>query len=53
MLDGILHNRLQHHAGNNHVQSLWIEIFDDPQLLCAESRDFDIEIVVDELHFLT
>src|SRR6185312_937404 len=52
VFDGVLHQRLQHHAGDNHLQAERIEVFYNPQLFGAEASDFDVKIIVDELHFL-
>src|SRR5437879_2706733 len=52
MLDGVLDDRLQHHAGYDHVQRLRIEVFNDPQLVRSKTGNFDIKIVIDEVNFL-
>ena len=50
MLDGILNQRLQDHAGHVGFERLSIELLGHTQLL-AEADHFDVEIVVDELNF--
>ena len=52
VLDGILHQRLQQHAGHHDVERSGIQFLPHPQLVAPEANHFDIEIVVDELHFL-
>ena len=52
VLDGILDDWLQHHAGNNHIKGLRVEVLHDLQLFRTKTGDFDVEIVVDELHLL-
>ena len=52
VLDGVLHQRLKQHGRNHHFEGLWIQLLDDSQLVAAEAHHFDIEIVVDEFHFL-
>ncbi len=52
MLDGVLHQRLQHHGGHHHVESDGIEVFHHAQFVAPEAHHFDIEIIVDELHLI-
>src|SRR4051794_3397936 len=51
VFDRVLHDRLQHHAGHNHVERLRIEVLDHSQLVGAKSCYLDVEIVVDEIYF--
>src|SRR5882724_7675159 len=50
VLDRVLDQRLQDHAGDVCLERLGIKLLADPELL-AEADDFDVEIIVDELHF--
>jgi len=52
MLDAVFHQRLQQHAGNHGFKRCRIEILDDLELVPSKAHDFNIQIVVDELHFL-
>ena len=48
MLQTIFDNGLQQHTGNERFQSVFVEIFDDVEVIAAEAGDFDVEIVVNE-----
>src|ERR1700739_4947511 len=52
MLDGIFNQRLQQHAGNDHIERSRIDILDHAQLVGAKADHFDVEIIVDELEFV-
>ena len=52
MFDGILHQRLQQHAGDDHIERRRIEFLHHPQLVAPEAHDFNVQIVVDELELL-
>ena len=50
--DGVLDQRLQDHAGNEHVQGLRIDLLADLQLVTPEPDHFDVEVVIDKIEFL-
>src|SRR5580692_8027600 len=52
MFDRILDQRLQQHARDHHIERCGLEFFDNPQLVTAESHDFDVEIIIDKLEFI-
>src|ERR1700756_4087705 len=52
MLDRILYQRLEQHAGYHDIERSRIEFFDDAQFVASESHNFDIEIVIDEFEFV-
>ncbi len=51
MLDRVLHQRLQQHAGHHHVERCRIEFLHHPQFVRPEAHHLNVEIVVDEFHF--
>src|ERR1039458_8964094 len=52
MLDRILHQRLQDHAGHKKVERGRLEFLDHLQLVTPKARHFDIEIIIEELQLL-
>ena len=50
--DSILHQRLQNHAGHEHIQGSRFNFFADLQLVPSEAHHLDIQIVIDEIQFL-
>ena len=52
MLDGVLHQRLQDHAGHEKVERGWLQFLYHFQLVTAEARDLDVEIIVEEFELL-
>ena len=53
VLQRIFHDGLEHHAGNEGVESSLINLLKYLEIFAAETDDFDIEIVVDEIKFFT
>src|SRR5260370_28840835 len=53
MLDAVFDQRLQQHAGHHRLERRRIEILDDLELVPSKTYDFNVQIIVDELHFLT
>ena len=53
VLDRVLHQRLQQHAGDHDVERRSFEFLHHAQLVATEADDFNVEIVVDEFHFFT
>ena len=51
VLDGVFDQRLQNHAGNQMVERGGVKLLHDFQLVAAEARDLDVEIVVEEFEF--
>ncbi len=51
MLDGVLHQRLQEHAGNHHVERGGVEFLHHAELIRSKTDHLNVEIVVDEFHF--
>ena len=49
VLDGVLHQRLQDHAGNQVVERGGVEFLEDLQLLAPEAHHLDIQVVIEEL----
>ena len=52
MTNGVFDQRLENHAGNDHIQSFRINLLADPELVPPEAHDFNIEVVVDEVKLL-
>jgi len=52
VLDAVFDQRLQQHAGNHGFQRRRIEILDHPELVPSKAYDFNVQIIVDEFHFL-
>jgi len=52
VLDAVFNQRLQQHAGNHGFERRRIEVLDDLELVASKAHDFNIEVIVDELHFL-
>ncbi len=50
MLERVLHQRLQNHAGYQMVQRVRFEFLKDFEFVATEAHDFNIEIVVEELN---
>ncbi len=48
MLNGVLDQRLQQHAGNHDIERCRIKFLDHTQFVPPESDNFDVEIVVDK-----
>src|SRR5262249_4440238 len=49
MVDGVFDHRLEQHGGDKGVESFGFDLLEDLQLVAAETDDFDIEVVVDEI----
>ena len=52
VLDGVLHQRLQNHAGHQMIERCRLQFLHDSQLVVAKARDLDIEIVVEKFQLL-
>src|ERR1700674_342795 len=52
VLDAVFDQRLQQHARHHSFQRRGIEILDDLELVPSKTYDFNVQIIVDELHFL-
>src|SRR5690242_8860451 len=52
VLDGVLDQRLQEHAGDDGIERRFVEILDHAQLVAPEAHNLDVEVVVDELELL-
>jgi len=52
VLDAVFDQRLEQHAGNHGFERRRIQILDDLELLASKAYDFNVQIIVDELHFL-
>ncbi len=51
MTQSILHQRLQNHAGHDHIERFRVDLFQDLQLVTAEANHFNPQVVVDEIQF--
>jgi hypothetical protein len=51
VLDGIFDHGLKQHAGNESVESVFVNFLENLQLVAAEADDFDVEVIVDEFEF--
>src|SRR6202040_3063073 len=49
--EAIFDDGLQKHAGNEGFESVFVEFFDDFEIVAAEAGYFDVEIVVNEFEF--
>ena len=52
MLNRILNQGLEQHGRYHHFERFRLEFLDDPQLVTPEAHDFNVQVVVDEFHFL-
>ncbi len=52
MLDAVFNQRLQQHARHHGFERCRIEILDNLELVPSKTHDFNIQIIIDELHFL-
>src|ERR1019366_822350 len=52
VLDAVFDQWLQQHAGNHDGKRLRIEVLDDLELVRSKAHNFNVQIIVDELHFL-
>ena len=52
MLEAVLHDRLQQHAGNEDLQGLGADLLHDIEVVAAKARHFDVQIIVNEREFL-
>ena len=48
MLDGVLHDRLQQHAGHKGLERALVHVLEDLQIVAAEASHFDVQIIVDK-----
>src|SRR5208283_3235870 len=52
VLYGVLHQRLQDHAGHKVLERGGLEFLHHRQLVAAEARNFNVEVVVEKLKLL-
>src|ERR1700680_3182169 len=52
VLQGVLDNGLQKHAGNKSVERGLLDLLVNPKIVSTETCDLDIEIIIDEVEFL-
>src|SRR5208283_2352229 len=52
VLEAVLHDRLQQHAGNEDLQGLGADLLHDIEVVAAKARHFDVQIIVNEGKFL-
>src|SRR5208282_2242802 len=52
VLDAVLDQRLQQHAGNHDCQRRRVKVLDNLELVPSKAHNFNVEIIVDELHLL-
>src|SRR6266404_1042156 len=52
VLQRIFNNGLQEHAWNERVERVFVNLFVNLKIVASESRNLDVEIIVDEVEFL-
>jgi hypothetical protein len=53
VLDGVFDHGLKQHAGNESLESVFVNFLENLQLVAAEADYFDVEIIVDEFELFT
>ena len=51
MLQAVFHHGLKQHAGHKRLERLVVNLFNDFQIVFAEPRDLNVQVVIDELQF--
>src|SRR6266403_5783480 len=51
VLQTILHNWLEEHAGDKGLEGLFAELLDDFEIVSAKAGHLDVQVIVDELQF--